>query len=90
MNALRLVVLALATWRLSHLLVLERGPFGVFEALRQEAEGTEFGKMLDCVWCVSVWVAALLLLIERVWRWPATLLGVAAGALLVDRVVNGE
>jgi hypothetical protein len=69
MNLLEFVVLALATWRVSHLFTQEEGPFGIFTKVREkigriehDADGivvmtpeTFFGQLLSCVWCLSVW-----------------------------------
>jgi hypothetical protein len=79
------IKLALATWRLSSLLVQESGPFNVFAALREK---TTFGGMLDCVWCTSIWVAALLLLVSRVARWPVDVLAVSAAAIWIDKELS--
>lgn len=78
-DALGLGVLGLATWRLSSLLIRERGPFDVFVFLRAAAgvehddaggpiawPDTTLGGLFACVWCMSVWIGLLLL---GVWTW---------------------
>lgn len=70
MNPITFILLGLATWRLSVLVVREDGPFRVFRKIRELVGIThdEFGKvlqvpdtfwasLLSCVWCTSVWVA---------------------------------
>lgn len=73
MNTLDFVILALATWRLSNMLVDEDGPWMVFEHLRLKAglqppaipglprdtdpPGEMPGTLFTCVWCLSVWIA---------------------------------
>lgn len=64
-----IVILGLATWRISSLLVNENGPFHVFRKIREMAgikyqddfkylvPSTFFAELLDCVWCSSVWVS---------------------------------
>ena len=65
-----LVLLGLATWRLTKLVQDERGPFAVLERIREalgighDADGqpffwpdTELGRLLSCHWCGSVWAA---------------------------------
>jgi len=65
------VVLSLATWRLSSLVVRERGLFGVFTRLRaafgighdEDSKPNTWpdapiADLLSCVWCLSVWVGA--------------------------------
>lgn len=65
------ILIGLATWRLSFMLVGEDGPFWIFRRLR-EATGITHDEdghilmvpertlptLLSCVWCTSVWVAA--------------------------------
>jgi hypothetical protein len=68
MNLVEFLVLALAVWRLSSMLVNESGPWGVFEHIRyaagvrydEESERyatNEFAKVFVCMWCSSVWVS---------------------------------
>ena len=47
----------LATWRITHLLSKEDGPFNSVYHLRKKAGAGFFGSLLDCFYCVSVWVA---------------------------------
>lgn len=73
-----IILLGLATWRISSLFVNEDGPFRVFEKLRGylDFDLNEQGKevppnkvlgllndLLGCVWCLSIWVAAGLYLL---------------------------
>lgn len=55
---IRFVLAALATWRLSHLLASEDGPWEIFARLRRWPGDSVFGRMMDCFGCVSIWVAA--------------------------------
>lgn len=64
------ILAALAVWRLSFMLVMEDGPFQIFEKLRNRFEvyrnGDErvclndgvIGNILICLGCTSVWVSA--------------------------------
>lgn len=62
-----LVVLALATWRLTSLIHSEEGPYNVFDWLRHRLgvrfnplsemyASTEAAKAVLCPWCLSIWV----------------------------------
>ena len=51
------VLLSLAVWRITHLLSKEDGPFDIIFLLRKKAGNGFFGSLLDCFYCVSVWVA---------------------------------
>ncbi len=48
---------ALATWRISHLLVNEDGPWRFVPRIRAWVAGSELGRTLDCFGCASLWVA---------------------------------
>ena len=50
----RLMLAALAIWRLTHLVVKEDGPWNSFRRLRQNFPG----QLFSCFYCLSVWVAA--------------------------------
>lgn len=54
------VLASLAVWRISHLLALEDGPFDLIVRLRIRLG--EAGRVLDCFYCMSLWVAALMAL----------------------------
>ena len=73
MNLLDFIVLALATWRISSLLVDEPGPFNMFIRLREltgithDADGIPlvipdglFSDLFSCVWCMSIWIGLFL------------------------------
>ena len=76
---------SLAVWRVTHLFSAEDGPFDLIVRLRRLAGSGVVGKLLDCFYCLSLWVAvpfALLLedtLKQRVLLWLA--LSGAAGLL---------
>jgi hypothetical protein len=82
-----LVVGAAAVWRISHLLHAEDGPWDVLARLRKLAGNGAVGRMLDCFYCVSVWVALPVALAmsaaskERVLLWPA----LSGAAILLER-----
>lgn len=48
----------LAVWRLAHLLSQEDGPFDLVFKLRRLAGQGFFGRLLDCFYCLSLWLAA--------------------------------
>lgn len=53
----QLVLAVLATWRLTHLLVREDGPFDVVARARAALGDGLLGRMADCFNCTSLWVA---------------------------------
>lgn len=101
------IELALASWRLAHMLVNEAGPFAVFSRLRYKAgvravatkDGhgnpaasrvalTPLAEGLTCVWCVSVWAAALLSIPLAPLRWLRLVLAASGGAVIVKEAVE--
>ena len=54
---IRFVLSVLATWRVSHLLASEDGPWDLVARLRQRLGASAWGRMIDCFACVSLWVA---------------------------------
>jgi hypothetical protein len=69
MDLTTLLLLGLATWRLSAFLVRDTGPFSIFLRLRELAGITHdenhevlgvpdrlFAGVLSCVWCASTWI----------------------------------
>lgn len=50
-------LLVLACWRLTHLLNKEDGPFDLIFLLRKKAGAGFFGNLLDCFYCLSLWIA---------------------------------
>ena len=54
---IRFVLSVLATWRVSHLLASEDGPWEIIAHLRRRLDTSAWGRMIDCFACVSLWVA---------------------------------
>src|ERR1022692_2975092 len=82
-----LVVVALTVWRITHLLQAEDGPWDLVVRLRRKANDTFWGRLLDCFYCLSLWVALPFALglgedwKERLLLWPA----LSAAASLLPR-----
>ncbi len=84
---LRLVLAVLAAWRVTHLLAAEDGPGEVVARLRARLGAGFLGKLMDCFYCLSVWVAAPFApfvgrgAVETVVAW----LAISGGACLLER-----
>jgi len=78
---------SLATWRVTHLLAEEDGPFDAVVRLRLRAGNGALGELLDCFYCLSVWVAApAALAVARGRREaPLTWLALSGAACLLER-----
>ncbi len=51
------IIVSFAVWRLTHLFSKEDGPFDIIFLIRKKAGTGFFGSLLDCFYCVSIWVA---------------------------------
>ncbi len=102
MNAKELVVAAAATWRLSHMLLKENGPYTVFRRLREKFGVTYYPDSNDvasyeheitvCIWCLSMWVGAGVALLYRMFgsnaSWVVAPYAFSAFAASWDRLLH--
>ena len=90
MKLYRLLLGLLTVWRITHLLQAEDGPWDSVVRLRSAAGDGFWGKLLDCFYCLSLWVSApLAFLLGRSW-WERALLwpSLSAGASLLQQATN--
>jgi len=86
-----LVIGVLGVWRVTHLLQAEDGPWDIVVRLRGYAGAGVWGRLMDCFYCLSLWIAVPFALlcgegwVERLVLWPA----LSAGAILIERVNGG-
>jgi hypothetical protein len=57
-HLLRFGVVALATWRVTHLLANEDGPGDAIGRIREKLGKSQLVRLMDCFHCTSIWVAA--------------------------------
>lgn len=78
----------LVTWRVTHLVAVESGPWSVFERLRRRAGTGVVTELLTCFYCLSLWIAApLAVLLAAGWRHRLLLwFALSAGAILLERL----
>jgi Protein of unknown function (DUF1360) len=80
----------LTVWRITHLLQAEDGPGDLSVNLRRKAGDSFWGRLLDCFYCLSLWVAAPLAFLlgeswwERALLWPS----LSAGASLLEQATG--
>jgi hypothetical protein len=56
-NITAFALCTLAVWRIAHLLSQEDGPFDIVVKFRKLFGQGFFGTLLDCFYCLSLWVA---------------------------------
>lgn len=86
------VIGALCVWRVTHLLHAEDGPFNVTATLRRRAGAGFWGQVLDCFYCLSLWIALPVTLLINVGfaqflvLWPA----LSGAACLLEQATKRE
>lgn len=82
----------LGVWRVTHLLNAEDGPWDLLARLRRLAGARWWGRLLDCFYCLSLWIAIPLAYYvgeqwkERLLLWPA----LSGAAILLERITSPE
>ncbi len=85
-SGLDAIVLMLAVWRVSYLIVHEDAPFKIMARIRAI---TTLGGLLSCIYCTSIWVALFALIL---WGYAPVVIYVFAlsgGALMMHRYTGG-
>lgn len=90
MSFFELVLGVLAVWRTTHLLSAEDGPGDILVRLRRSAGDGFWGDLLDCFYCLSLWLAVpFALLLAEGWREGLlSWLAFSAGAILLERATG--
>ncbi|WP_348797066.1 DUF1360 domain-containing protein [Flavobacterium adhaerens] len=52
-------IIVIVVWRLTHLICLEDGPFDVIFKIRKMAGNTFLGRLMDCFYCLSIWIGLI-------------------------------
>jgi len=82
----------LCVWRVTHLLAEEDGPWRLMARLRLRAGNGFWAGLLECFYCLSLWIAAPFAIWlgqswkERALLWPA----MSALAILLERLTARE
>jgi hypothetical protein len=86
-----LLIGTLAVWRVTHLINAEDGPWDALYLLRKKAGPGFWGGLMDCFYCLSLWVSIPFAGFlgnswgDRLMLWPA----LSAGAILLERAKAG-
>ena len=84
------VVAVLATWRLARLIAREDGPFDLVVKLRAQAGDGFAGQLMDCPYCLSLWIAMpfALMLADSAAAWVAAWLAISGGASFLENLLE--
>jgi hypothetical protein len=83
-----ITVATLATWRVTHLIAMEDGPGDLIVSMRKRFGDSFFGKLMDCFYCLSLWLAApIACLLAETWRdWLMLWLALSGAACLLEKL----
>lgn len=78
----------LSVRRVTHLLALEDGPANFVLRLRKLLGQSFWGALMDCFYCLSLWVAApaALVLTRNLREWPLVWLSLSGAACLLEQL----
>lgn len=87
-----LVLGILAVWRVTHLLNAEDGPADLLVRLRRWLGSGLLGSLLDCFYCLSLWIAApFAYVLGTGWKeWVLLWLALSGAACLLERFASPE
>lgn len=92
MDIYRLILGILCVWRFTHLFYGEDGPWNVMVRVRKSVGNGFWGKLLDCFYCLSLWISAPFAYVlgqtatEQILLWPA----LSAGAIIIERMTDRD
>ena len=90
MDTIKFLAAILAVWRVTHLIVVEDGPWDVLRRTRAVLQRVGLERLVNCFLCCSVWVAIpFTLLVTRGWETAAIVLpALSGGAILLERATR--
>ena len=80
----------LCVWRFTHLFTAEDGPWDLIVRLRSAAGSGVLGRLIDCFYCLSLWISIPFACSiggswrERLLLWPA----LSAAAIFIERLTG--
>jgi hypothetical protein len=57
MDLTQFLIASLAVYRICHLIFWEDGPWDVIVKIRKKAGDGLFGKLMECPFCLSIWIS---------------------------------
>lgn len=86
------LICTLAVWRITHLFSQEDGPFDLVFKFRKLLGQGFFGNLLDCFYCLSLWIAVpfAVILCDKWLEGIIVWLALSGGACLLFKITNKE
>jgi hypothetical protein len=85
-----LILGTLGVWRVTRLLYAEDGPWNIFVGVRKWAGEGFWGGLLDCFYCLSLWISLpFAYLIGETWKERGLLwVALSGAAILLERITE--
>jgi hypothetical protein len=89
---MQFILAVLATWRVTHLLASEDGPWDIIVRLRGRLGNGVVGSLMDCFQCLSIWIGApvAFLFSHSAGEWMLYWLALSGAACLLERLGEKE
>ncbi len=84
------IIWVIVVWRLTHLISAEDGPFDIIIRFRKLLGNSFFGKLMDCFYCLSIWIGLLCACFATCnWKEIGILTLYYSGmAILIEKITN--
>lgn len=84
-----LIVAALATWRITSMIIWDKGPFDLFWKTRSWAvRHHQTAQLFSCPYCLSVWIGALVTAVMLVYWWVLIPFALSGVTVIIERALQ--
>jgi hypothetical protein len=92
MNPLQFIILTLSTWRITHLIQAEDGPWDVIFKIRKWVGNGFVGSLMDCFYCLSIWTAIPFAMVagSTITEYIVYTMAMSGGAILIQKLFSNE
>jgi hypothetical protein len=84
------LIITIVVWRLTHLFSAEDGPFDIIIRFRKLLGNSVLGKLMDCFYCLSVWIGLVFALFigKNAVQVVMLTLFYSGAAILAEKITN--
>jgi hypothetical protein len=89
-NTEKYFIMLVIVWRLTHLFTAEDGPFDIIIRFRKLRGDSFWGKLMDCFYCLSVWMGLLCACVEADGAKEIVILTLyySGASILIEKLTN--
>jgi hypothetical protein len=92
MDPFQFLITTLATWRITHLVQAEDGPWDIVFKIRKALGNGFWGSLMDCFYCVSIWISLTFAIIygKTILNFFSYWMAISGGAILLQKISSKE